>query len=61
MKEKEQIKVYVKVVKGQTVCICCKSAKGCADSCELDIVERDRFRGWESTMKRDRFGRNESD
>ena len=54
MKEREKIAVRVKVVNGKTVCIC---IKGCEQNCETDIVERDRFRGWKDTMKRDRYGK----
>ena len=56
MKEKEKIAVRVKVINGKTVCIC---MKGCdrPEKCEADIVERDRFRGWQQTMKRDRYGK----
>jgi len=56
MKERETIPVYARIVNGRTLCIC---IKGCdrMQNCERDIVERDRFRGWQETMKRDRYGR----
>ena len=56
MKEKETIPVYVKVLCGRTMCIC---MKGCnrKEYCERDVVERDLFRGWQQTMRRDRYGR----
>ncbi|MBQ1778447.1 MAG: hypothetical protein IIZ93_09860 [Acidaminococcaceae bacterium] len=56
MKEKEKIPVRVKIINGKTVCIC---MKGCnrQQYCEADYVERDKFRGWESTMKRDKYGK----
>lgn len=56
MREKEKIPVRVKIINGKTVCIC---MKGCnrQQYCEADYVERDRFRGWESTMKRDKYGK----
>lgn len=55
MKEREQISVMIKVIGGKTVCIC---KKGCdhPGKCEPDVVERDRFRGWQSTMH-DKYGR----
>ena len=58
MKEKEQIPVRVKVINGKTVCICI-CIKGCnrAQYCEPDMVVRDRFRGWQETMKRDKYGK----
>lgn len=57
MKDKEQIPVWMKIIKGKTVCICmkrCAKPKGCT----LDIVERDPFRGWEEELNRDKFGRS---
>ena len=56
MKEKEKIPVRIKIINGKTVCIC---MKGCnrQQYCEADYVERDRFRGWEQTMKRDKYGK----
>ena len=56
MKEKEVIPVRIKIINGRTVCIC---MRGCdrPEHCEHDVVERDRFRGWQQTMKRDRYGR----
>lgn len=57
MEDKEQIKVYVDVVNGRTVCICSRNHKGCNKPCEKDVVTRDRIRGWQDTMRRDRYGR----
>ena len=57
MEETEKIKVYVDIVNGRTVCICARSHKGCRKQCEKDVVTRDRFRDWISTMYRDRYGR----
>ena len=56
MKEREKIAVWVKVVNGKTRCIC---IKGCdrMGKCEPDMVERDRFRGWQQTMARDKYGK----
>lgn len=44
------------IVNGRTVCICTARNKGCKKQCERDVVERDLFRGWDSTM-RDKYGR----
>ena len=57
VKEKETIKVYVDIVKGKTVCMCMKGKKRCKKPCSEDVVVRDRYRGWESTMRRDRYGK----
>ena len=56
MEETEKIKVYVDVVNGRTVCICTRAHKGCNKACDKDVVERDRFRGWEKTA-RNRYGK----
>jgi hypothetical protein len=56
LKEKERIHVFVDIVNGRTVCICTARNKGCKKQCERDVVERDLFRGWDSTM-RDKYGR----
>lgn len=58
MDQFERIKVYVKVKDGKIVCICVRRDKcsNCAE-CEADVVSRDRFRGWESSMRRDKYGR----
>lgn len=57
MDSSEKIRVYVRIVKGRTVCICHAGSKRCRRSCEKTTVERDRFEGWEQVMRRDRFGR----
>lgn len=57
MKDKERIKVYVDIVKGETVCMCMKTKKRCKKNCCEDVVTRDRYEGWESTMKRDKYGK----
>lgn len=57
VEEHEKIQVYIKIVQGRTVCICRANNKGCAECCERDVVTRDRFRGWQSTMKRSRYGK----
>lgn len=57
MEEKEKIKVYIDVQDGKTVCICKRSRKGCDKHCVPDVVERDRYAGWEKTFRRNRYGK----
>jgi len=52
----ERIPVFVRIIKGRTVCICHAGSKRCRRNCERAVVERDRFKGWEQIMRRDRFG-----
>ena len=56
METKEKIKVYIDIQDGKTICICKRSNKGCGKQCEPDVVERDKFAGWKSTFRRNRFG-----
>ena len=55
MKKNELIKVYIDYQDGKTVCICKRSNKGCDKHCQKDIVERDKFRGWQGVMS-NRYG-----
>ena len=57
MKPTEKIPVFMRIRNGVTICICHASAKRCKMPCECGEVERDRYEKWQSTMKRDRFGR----
>lgn len=57
MESTEKIPVYVKIIKGKTVCVCHAAAKKCKGNCTRDILSRDKFAGWKGTMKRDRYGR----
>lgn len=57
MQTTEKIPVYVDIVKGVTVCVCHAECKGCDRACERDWVTRDKFRQWQSTMKRDKYGK----
>lgn len=57
MEETEKIPVYIKIIKGKTVCVCHASAKKCKCDCPRDILTRDKFAGWKGTMRRDRYGR----
>ena len=55
----EYIKVYIRYDKnGNTKCICCESNKRCeCTKCSREIVERDKFRGWESTFRVNKYGK----
>lgn len=53
----EKIRVYAKIVKGKTVCICHAGKKGCNEECQADVVTRDRYFGWEETFRRNRYGK----
>ncbi len=57
MRETESIKVYIDCKDGKTVCICKRDKKRCGKACQKEIVERDRFAEWQSTMKRNRYGK----
>lgn len=57
MGNKEKIKVYIDWQDGKTVCICKRSKKMCNKKCEPDVVERDKFYGWEETFKQNRYGK----
>ncbi len=56
METKEKIKVFIDIQGGKTVCICARSRKGCDKLCEPDVVERDRFYGWERTLYQNKYG-----
>lgn len=56
MKERESINVFINIKNGKTVCICKRSHKRCGKNCQSDVVERDKFRVWDATMNRTRFG-----
>lgn len=56
MKDTERIPVYIRIVNGKTVCVCHASHPRCDGKCELDMVTRDIFRGWQATMHRNRYG-----
>jgi hypothetical protein len=57
MEEKEKIKVYIDIRDGKTVCICKRSHKKCSKKCEPDVVERDKFAGWEKIFHQNRYGK----
>jgi hypothetical protein len=59
MRDKERIKVFVRIENGRTVCICKRDRKRCKrKGCSPEVVERDRFAGWEGTFCRDRYGKS---
>ena len=53
----EYIKVFVDYKDGQTVCICKRSKKMCNKHCTPEIVERDKYRGWQDTFTVDKYGK----
>lgn len=55
----EYIKVFILYDKyGNTKCICSQNRKLCENKrCSKEIVERDKFRGWESTFKVNKYGK----
>lgn len=57
MKDTENIRVYIDVQNGKTICICKRDKKLCDKDCEEDTVTRDKFRGWYSTFHRDQYGK----
>lgn len=57
MQQYENLKVYIRTEKGRTVCMCLKAHKLCPRSCDTDVVARDKFMSWQSTMLRDKYGR----
>ena len=57
METKEKIKVFVDIKDGKTVCICKADNKGCKRRFSRDVVERNKFNGWEDTFHRNRYGK----
>ncbi len=53
----EYIKVYIDFKDGKTVCICRRENKRCSKNCTPDVVERDKYRGWEQLCKVDKYGK----
>ena len=60
MLPKEKIPVFIQIRQGKTTCICKRKVK-CkyGNTCEKDIVERDRYNGWKESFKQDKFGHAE--
>ena len=57
METKEKVKVFIRCENGKTVCICPRYKKRCNRKCDADVVERDKFYGWEKTFHRNRYGK----
>lgn len=57
MESTEKIPVYLKIENGKTVCVCHAGNKKCKSNCQREIVTRDKFKGWQGTMHRNRYGR----
>ena len=57
MQEKEKIKVFINYKDGKVFCICKRSRKKCKKKCSPEVVERDRFYGWQNTLYQDRYGK----
>ena len=64
MQQFENVRLWAKMEKGKTVCVCrstetkChKTGKQCCDVCTVLTYKRDRFEGWQSGAHRDRYGR----
>ena len=56
MKGTEKIPVYIRIENGKTICVCHAGRRGCGHPCERDEVTRDVYRGWEETLRRNRYG-----
>lgn len=56
MTDSEKIPVFIRIVHGKTICVCHADRKGCSRNCERDVVSRDKFRGWQAAMRRNRYG-----
>ena len=54
---KERLQVWIDYRHGHVNCICLRSNKGCNRKCEPDTVERDRFKDWEQTYRRNIYGK----
>lgn len=57
METKERIKVFIDFEDGKAVCICKRSRKRCNKKCEPDIVERDKFEGWQKVFHQNKYGK----
>ena len=59
MKIIEKIKVFIKFRNGETACICKRSNGRCSNGadCVPDVVERNKYEGWQETFKRDKYGK----
>lgn len=57
MEQKEKINVFIRIENGKTICVCARNRKQCNRRCEQDVVERDKFRGWQNEFRRNRYGK----
>lgn len=55
---KEKVKVYIDIQNGKTTCVCHYNKKQCDKRCAVDVLERDKFAGWEKIMRQDRYGKS---
>lgn len=59
MAYKEVIKVCIDYAPdGRTKCICPRWKKRCDKQCTPDVVERDKYRGWEDCFYVDKYGKS---
>lgn len=58
VEQREKIKVWIEFKDGKTVCICKRDKKKCSKKkCVSDVVERDKFYGWEQAFRQNRYGK----
>lgn len=57
MKNYEKVPVFARIEKGKTVCVCHAANKKCGNNCTAEALLRDKFKGWQGTMRHDRYGR----
>ena len=55
---KEKAKGYIDIQNGKTICVCHYNHKRCSKHCAVDVLERDKFAGWEKAMRQDRYGKS---
>lgn len=53
----ERIKVFTKYENGRTVCMCVRDRKKCNGDCTKETVYRDRYAGWQSCFRQDKYGK----
>lgn len=53
----EKIPVFIRYRNGKAVCICHAGFKGCGHACERDVVTRDKYRHWQETINKSRYGK----
>lgn len=55
----ETIPVFINYENGETVCVCHRDHKRCDKPCVSDVVERDKYSGWEDTLRVDQYGKSD--